>query len=119
MAKREYFKNEGEIDLPIDGTFYTDEFSPDMEAGIVIIALYDANGDIVSATAGTCTPEVSPISGQWFNGVSSGDEEIDLSEAGPAATYSPSTFLGPQMQARITLSSVSGALYARAYLWRK
>lgn len=118
MAERFYFKNDGSIDLPIDGVFYTDEFAPQYESSLIVIALYDAQGDIVTASTGTCKVEASPIEGQWFNGVSAGDATISLAKAGADATYDIPAFLGPQVQARITLASVTGATSAKAYVWR-
>jgi hypothetical protein len=118
VAEREYFKSSGSINLPIDGTFLTDEFSPEYDGGMIIIALYDANNDIVTASAGTCVVSSSAIAGQFIGGVSYGDETIDLTEAGPVATYNIPGYNGPQIQARIVLASVVGAEYAQAYLWR-
>jgi hypothetical protein len=116
--ERYYFKDSGSIELPIDGVFYTDEFSPEYEGNLIVIAFYDSSGDIVTASTGTVTVEVTPIKGQWFNGVSSGDATITASEAGATATYGIPVFLGPVTQARITLASVAGADHAKAYLWR-
>lgn len=118
MAQQYYFKDSDSIELPINGTFYTDEFAPDYDSTLIVIALYDAQGDIVTASAGTCKVEVSPIKGQWFNGVSSGDATIDLTDAGADATYEIPAFLGPQIQARITLENAAGAVTAKAYAWR-
>ena len=118
MAKREYFKNGSNFELPITGTFYTDEFAPDYDGGMIVIALYDASGDIVTAFAGECLVETSPIKGQWLNGVSYGDATILLATAGADATYNLPGFNGPQVQSRITLSGVVGADHVKAYIWR-
>lgn len=120
MAERYYFKSGDSIDLPVTGTFYTDEFPVERDGSMIIVALYDANGDVITPSAGTCKVEVSPIKGQWFNGTSSGDSTIVMAEAGASATYDIPVFIGPQTQARITLSDVSGigASYIKAYLWR-
>jgi hypothetical protein len=118
MAKREYFKNAESFDLPINGTFYTDEFSPDYEESVFAIALYDASGDIVTASAGTCVISISPIKGQW-QAPSAGSATIDLTLAGAEATYVMPLFKGPQIQARIVLANAAGATTARAFIWRK
>jgi len=117
MSKREYFKNAGSDVLPIDGTFLTDIFDPSYQLGVIVIAFYDALGDIVTVTDGTCIASASPIQGQW-QGVSSGDASIDLTLAGAEATYAMPFFNGPQIQARIVLADVVGAESAKAFLWR-
>tara|TARA_R110000764_G_scaffold60448_8_gene129799 strand:- start:6129 stop:6485 length:357 start_codon:yes stop_codon:yes gene_type:complete len=117
MAKREFFKNGASFSLPIDGTFYTDIFAPDYEESILAIALYDSNGAIVTASAGTCVISISPINGQW-QGPSLGSETIDLTLAGADATYVMPSFRGPQIQARIVLANVAGAVSASAFIWR-
>jgi hypothetical protein len=118
MAERFYFTDSGSIELPIDGTFTSDLYPIELGKGYIVIAFYDSNGDIVTPSAGTCTVEVSPIKGQWHNGVSSGDAVIDATLAGAAATYTIPLFEGPQTQARITLASVAGADHAVGYIWR-
>jgi hypothetical protein len=117
MAKREYFKNGESFALPINGTFYTDEFAPDYEESILVIALYDVSGAIVTASAGTCVIAISPIDGQW-QGPSAGSATIDLTLAGAEATYVMPSFKGPQIQGRIVLANVAGANSARAFIWR-
>jgi hypothetical protein len=117
MAKREYFKNGASFALPIDGTFFTDDFAPDYEESILVIGLYDAGGAIVTASAGTCVIAISPIDGQW-QGPSAGSATIDLTLAGPEATYILPSFRGPQIKGRIVLANVAGANSARAFIWR-
>jgi hypothetical protein len=117
MAKREFFKNSESVNLPIDGTFFTDDFSPDYEESILVIALYDAGGDIVTPSAGTCVISISPIEGQW-QGPSSGSATVDLTLAGAEATYTLPSFRGPQIKGRIVLANVAGATSAKAFIWR-
>ena len=118
MAERFNFKDGDSLELPIDGVFYTDVFPPRFEKCAIIIALYDANGDIVTPGAGTCTCEASPIKGQWHTTPSSGDSAIDLTLAGSSATYAIPVYEdAPMTQAKITLASVAGADHAKAFLW--
>ena len=117
MAIREHFKNGTSVVLPINGTFYTDEFAPEYEESILAIALYDAGGAIVTASAGTCVISISPIDGQ-YQAPSSGSATIDLTLAGAEATYVMPSFKGPQIKGRIVLANVAGAASARAFIWR-
>ena len=117
MAERKYFKNSGSNTLPVDGSFFTDALTPDYDASVFVIALYDANGDIVTPSAGTCTITVSPIDGQ-FQGPSEGDSIINLTLAGADASYTMPSFAGPQIKGKIVLADVAGAVSATAFLWR-
>ena len=120
MAKRFYFKESDNIEIGVDGAFYTDYMTAEFESAIVVIAGYDANGDIVAPTAGTATVTVFPIDGQGFTGASDGDNPIDLTLIGENATYNIPLFLGPIERASITLSGVTGAVdHFIAYMWRK
>ena len=119
MTERVYFKDEnGAIELPItDGTLYTDKIPSNYAKSCVVIAFYDANGDIVTPTSGTCSVEASPIDDQWFAGVSSGDSVIDVTKAGDEATYNIPVFESVVVQARITFAGVTGADHAIAFVW--
>ena len=117
VAERKYFKNSGSNILPIDGTFFTDPLTPDYDASVFVIALYDANNVIVTPSAGTCTVTASPIDGQ-FQGPSEGDSIISLTLAGADASYTMPSFAGPQIKAKIVLADVAGAVSATAFMWR-
>lgn len=118
MAERFNFKNGDSIELPIDGVFYTDDFPARFEKCAIVIALYDAAGDIATATAGTCSVEASPIDGQWHSTSSNLANVIDLTLAGETSTYTiPVYENAPITQARITLADVAGADHAKAFLW--
>lgn len=118
MSQRFNFKNVDSIELPIDGTFYTDNFPPRFEKCAIVIALYDASGNIVTPSAGSCACEATPIEGQWHSTASSGDSVINLTSAGTSSTYVIPVFENaPITQARITLADVAGADHAVAYLW--
>ena len=88
--------------------------------GVFVIALYDTNGDVATATGtGTVVPLMSPIEGQWQEpGV--GDKSITATsiEAG-LATYNIPQFTGPAIQGMITVDGTFvGVDYAEAYFWR-
>jgi len=120
MAQRYYVLNEsGGINLPVaNNTLYTAEMDFGYQASVLVIAFYDAKGDAVTPTSGTITAEVSPIEGQW-QAPSSGDAVISaVNVVAGLATYTLPTFLGPTMQARITLSGVTGAVTCKSYFWR-
>lgn len=125
MAKSYFVKNTGnENKIPVtDGVYSTfnqigDDIDLGTEAGVFVIAFYDSSGDPVTPSAGTITPEMSPISGQWQS-ASTGDSIIDATtvQAG-SATYTMPTFSGPAIEGRVTLSGILGASSAVAYFWR-
>lgn len=123
MAEREYFRNEsGSTMLSGDGTFYTSMQSADWDNCIVVIAAYDANGDIVTPSAGLAEVEASPIDGQWHKAPSGGANPIDLTLTGADASYSIPYFEGPIVEARIVISGTDvvtdGIDHFKAFCWR-
>ncbi|MBL4800225.1 MAG: hypothetical protein JKY50_22745 [Oleispira sp.] len=87
--------------------------------GVFVIAFYDASGDPVTPTAGTITPEASPIDGQWHT-PSSGDATITATAVvAGSAVYAIPVFTGPVIQGRITLAGILGATSCKAYFWRE
>ena len=125
MAKTYHVKNVGGgTRLPItDGTLSTfnqigDDIDIGTETGVFIVAFYDSNGDPVTPSAGTITPEMSPIAWQWQQ-AGSGDLVIDATkvEAG-LSTYSMPSFAGPAIEGRLTFAGIAGASSAVAYFWR-
>lgn len=111
---------EGETKLPIvDGTYYTDMAHNKWGTGTFVIAFYDDNDVIQTPGGGTVTPTASPIQGQW-HAPSYGDTIIDLTAAGPEATYLQPVFNGRMSQGRIVVSGVSAgsATYMIAQFWR-
>ena len=125
MAKIYHVKTSGSLTrLPVaDGTLSTyrqigDDIDIGTETGVFIIAFYDSNGDPVTPTAGTITPEMSPLQGQWQR-AGTGDAVIDATkvEAG-LSTYSMPTFAGPAIEGRLTFAGITGADSAVAYFWR-
>ena len=125
MAKQYFVRNAtgGKV-LPIsDGTLTTSfdgGYNLDIqdESGAFIIAFYDANGDPVTPSLGTITPEMSPIAGQWQK-AGSPDLVINAAQviAGTAA-YTIPTFPGPAIEGRVTFAGITGATTAVAYFWR-
>lgn len=125
MAKIYHVKTSGSLTrLPVaDGTLSTyrqigDDIDIGTETGVFIIAFYDSNGDPATPTAGTITPEMSPLQGQWQR-AGTGDAVIDATkvEAG-LSTYSMPTFAGPAIEGRLTFAGITGADSAVAYFWR-
>lgn len=125
MAKIYHVKTSGSLTrLPVtDGTLSTyqqigDDIDIGTETGVFIIAFYDSNGDPVTPAAGTITPEMSPLPGQWQR-AGTGDAVIDATkvEAG-LSTYSMPTFAGPAIEGRLTFAGIAGADSAVAYFWR-
>lgn len=119
MSQRYFIKSNGSDVLPVtDGTLTTDAISTDYETGVFVVAFYDAGGDIVTPTAGTVKPEMSPISGQWLT-PSSGDATINAVDCiAGLATYEAPVFNGPAEQGRLTFAGITGATTAKAYFWR-
>ena len=125
MAKI-YYVNDGagSTTLPIDDGVLTtfaqpgSEIDISTESGVFVIAFQDANGDPVTPTGGTITPEMSPIEGQW-QGAGGGDVIINAVDviAGSAA-YTLPVFPGPAREGRLTFSGITGAVSAVAYFWR-
>ena len=123
MAQIYYVKAaDGSDSLPVgDGTLLTNEMLnvTDFGTGVLAVAFYDANGDLVTPTAGTITPEGSPIEGQWLT-PSSGDSVIQATAViAGSATYAMPVFTGPVIQGRITFAGIIGAVTAKAYFWRE
>ena len=120
-----YVKNEdGGTRVPVtDGTYTTfdkpgSDISYQTEDGVFVIAFYDASDNVVTPTAGTITPEMSPISGQWQS-PSDGDTTINATEVEVGlSSYTIPRFAGPAMQGRMTLAGITGASYCVAYFWR-
>lgn len=106
--------------IPVaDGVFETTSEYMGFEGGYFMIAFYDGLGDLVVPTAGTITPEMCPIEGQW-HAPSSGADVIDATEVGfNPAVYSIPSFSGPALGGRATLSGVTGASTFTAFFWRK
>ena len=123
MAQIYYVKAaDGSDDLPVsNGVLYTNEMLnvTDFGTGVFVVAFYDADGVPVTATAGTITPEASPIEGQWHT-PSSGNEIIQATSViAGSASYSIPVFTGPVCQGRLTFAGITGASLARAYFWRE
>lgn len=110
--------NAGSHVLPVaDGTYFTEANMPEgFENGQLVIAFYDASDAIVTPTAGTITPQMSPIKDQWH--ASSNTPTIDATMAGATAAYTIPVFPGIAKQGRIILAGITGATYCRAYFWR-
>ena len=104
-----------------DGTFYTGEISTGFQSGVFVIAFYDASGDAVTPTAGTITPAMSPLPGQW-HAPSSGDTAIDATkckkESDGLATYVMPVFVAQAIKGKFTLAGVTGADNFVAEFWR-
>ena len=125
MAKI-YYVNDGagQQKLPIANATLTtfDNTGSDIdistESGVFIIAFFDAGGLPVTPTAGTSTPEMSPIDGQW-QGAGSGDAIIDATKViAGTSTYVIPVFPGPAREGRLTFAGITGADSAVAYFWR-
>lgn len=86
---------EQDYKITSNGTFETEELSPESENVTVNAAAYDASGNVVSATVGTITISASPIKGQWLAAPSKGSNVISLVDAGQDATYSMPLYMGP------------------------
>ena len=95
------------------------KMSADYQTGTFIIAFYDDSGNAVTPTAGTIKPEMSPIAGQWHE-PSSGDVTIDATKViAGVATYVMPVFFGAAVDARLTLSGITGlATNFEAHFWR-
>lgn len=120
MAKRYYIggDNDGNKVPCADAVFETDKMSFNEESGVLFIAFYDSNGDIVTPTAGTVTPEGSAIEGQWLT-PSSGDAVIDCTEViAGSATYTTPVFVGCCERVRITMADVDADSFI-AFIWKK
>lgn len=105
-----------------DGTHYTETLSADFQSGVFVIAFYDASGNAATPTAGTITPAMSPIKGQW-HAPSSGDAIIDAvkckKESDGVATYNIPVFVAEAIQGKLTLAGITGtATTFEAHFWR-
>ena len=111
MATLQWVKsgNQGDdtFKLKQNGEFFTDSFAPELSNSIVNIAAYDAAGNIVTATVGTITISSSPISEQWIDEPTEGDNVINLSECGADSTYNMPLYNGPSVKFRAVLDSVN------------
>ena len=88
------------------------------ESGVFVIAFQDANGDPVTPTGGTITPEMSPIEGQWQK-ATTGDAIINAVDViAGSAVYTLPVFPGPAREGRLTFAGITGAVSAVAYFWR-
>ena len=125
MAKI-YYVNDGagQKKLPIaDATLTTfDNNGSDIdigtESGVFVIAFFDAGGLPATPSAGTITPEMSPIEGQWQQ-AGTGDAVIDATKViAGTATYTIPVFPGPAREGRLTFSGITGVSSAIAYFWR-
>ncbi|CAM0101559.1 hypothetical protein PODOV084v1_p0002 [Vibrio phage 340E47.2] len=124
MAKTYHVLSNGSQALPVaDGTLSTQalnspDMSTDFDDGVFVISFYDANGDLVTPTAGSIVVEMSPVEGQWL-APSGGDATIQATEViAGSATYTAPRFTGPAIAGRLTFAGVTGATTARAYFWR-
>lgn len=118
MAKLYPVLHNGSEQIPVDdGTYLTDPISRNDIEGVMLVAFYDSNDDIITPTAGTIKSEMSPIEGQWHL-----DSEplFDAVDCGPIARYVIPTFKGPAIQGRVTFADLDGPdiSYAKVQFWR-
>ena len=116
--KLEVKSNGARVLAAANNVYYTDALESDdaldSSRSIFFIQFYDANMLPVTPTAGTITPEMSPIEGQWLK--ASNQDFIRAVDTGN--NYTPSVFEGPAIDGRVTLSGIVGAVYAKAFFWR-
>lgn len=119
MAIRSFYKDGQDSKLSSNGEFLASELSANFRDSVCVICAYDANGNVVTPSAGTATFSMAPINGQFH------DQEnfvINLAQAGPNATYDMPRVFGPVVQSKLVLTGVDfsgdGIDHVLAYIWR-
>ena len=116
------------IDVSVaDGTYETGVIAERFREGVFVIVFFDADGNIVTPTAGTITTNMSPYKAaekqqyQWL-APSCGDAVISatdvVSSTDGVARYTLPLFIGPTVKGRMTLSGITGADHCQAFFWR-
>lgn len=120
MSRNYYFRDgDGNQLIEIaDGDFFTDGIQSGYSLGAIAVEFLDADGVTpVTPTGGTVTFLSSPIGEQWHE-PSNGNGVINAVDVSPTPNYTMPTFNGPVIKSRMTLDSITGATYVRAYHWR-
>lgn len=119
MAKQYFFKSSGSKLLPVtDGDSFTDEMDGGYSLGAIAVEFLDADGVTpATPTGGTITFLSSPIGEQWHE-PSNGNGVINAVDVSQSPNYTMPTFNGPVIKSKMTLDSITGATYVRAYHWR-
>lgn len=120
-----YLKHNNDETIPItDGIYETDGIPTRFRNGQFIIVFFDANGNLVTPTAGSIKPEMATYyntlkqEGQWLV-ASGGDVVINASDViAGSAEYTPPLFCGPSQKGRMRLSNIAGADHCKAFFWR-
>tara|TARA_R110000850_G_scaffold269167_2_gene401013 strand:- start:9830 stop:10213 length:384 start_codon:yes stop_codon:yes gene_type:complete len=103
-----------------DGDYFTGNLPIEYLRGNCYLRFLDANGDLVTPTAGTISFVASPIEGQFLMApaVTSIDATTVGGTPGSDATYTPPTFDSIAIGTRMTLTGVTGAAFVEAWHWR-
>ncbi|QNI20529.1 hypothetical protein KB2_gp052 [Klebsiella phage vB_KleM_KB2] len=95
-----------------DGTYETGLIDQNHNKCDFRVAFYNSSGAIVTPTAGTVTPTMQLLPGQWM-APGTGDVSVDATKCGAAATYSLPVFNTSATKGRIVLSGITGTDIAK------
>lgn len=90
-----------------DGTYETGLIDQNHNKADFRVAFYNASDAIVTPTAGTVTPTMQLLPGQWM-APGTGDVSVDATKCGATATYSLPVFNTSATKGRIVLSGIAG-----------
>lgn len=125
MGRRYNFKtSSGSSILPTtSGDYFTDNLDPSYNDGQVYLEFYGSADDArnlanaVTPTGGTIVVNGSPLGNVFIR--DSGSETISASAvSAPNGTYTPPIISGAAVQARVTLSGITGATHCRIVIDR-
>lgn len=119
MARREFYRDGESSKLTSNGTYIAKKLPPEYSDSVCVICAYDASGNVVTPNVGTAVFSLSPIEGQFHD---ADIFSINLTLAGPVATYEIPRVFGPVVESKVVLSDVDfvgdGIDHIKAYIWR-
>ncbi len=123
MAERYFFEDEdGETFIPVDdGDYFIEEqMSADYSTGQCYLQFYDAQKAPVTPTGGTVIFKSSPFKSDQWLGSSNIADTINAADVEAGETsYTTPKFSGCVVASKMTLDSIAGATYVRAFHWRE
>lgn len=119
MAQRVFYRDGDSSKLTSNGTFLAKNLTAEYGDSVCAICAYDANGGVVTPTAGTATFSMAPLDGQFHD---ADIFSINLTLAGETATYDLPRVFGPVVESKVEISGVDfvgdGIDHIIAYIWR-
>lgn len=122
MAKRyNFITSEGNDYIPVaDGDHEITGMNPEFSTGQCYLQFYDVDENPVTPSAGTITFKASPFeSDQWLGSSNTADTVNATDVEAGLTSYTTPKFTGCVVASKMTLDSISGAVYVRAFHWRE